>query len=109
MAPQLGLEVSRLEIRKTEDIVPGIRGARRQGAWALRCTDPLVTTYAARINTMAMSERLPTMYAFREYVRNGGLLSYGPNFPDLFRRAGDYVDKNFSRARSPPTFRSSSR
>jgi putative ABC transport system substrate-binding protein len=40
-----------------------------------------------------MREKLPTMYAFREYVLAGGLMSYGPNFPDLFRRAGNYVDK----------------
>jgi putative tryptophan/tyrosine transport system substrate-binding protein len=40
-----------------------------------------------------MSERLPTIYSSREYVEAGGLMSYGPNFPDLFRRAADYVDK----------------
>jgi putative tryptophan/tyrosine transport system substrate-binding protein len=49
--------------------------------------------YRTRINALAVSERLPTMYAFREYVQAGGLLSYGPNFPDLFRRAGSHVDK----------------
>ena len=37
--------------------------------------------------------RLPTMYAFREFVDAGGLISYGPNFPDLFRRAAEIVDK----------------
>jgi putative tryptophan/tyrosine transport system substrate-binding protein len=42
---------------------------------------------------LAMAARLPTMHGAREYVEAGGLMSYGPNFPDLFRRAGDYVDK----------------
>ena len=92
-APNIGLEVTRVEIRKTDDIIPGLQALAGKVDGLYVCTDPLVTTYATRINTMAMSERLPTMYAFREYVRNGGLLSYGPNFPDLFRRAGDYVDK----------------
>jgi putative tryptophan/tyrosine transport system substrate-binding protein len=46
-----------------------------------------------RINTLALGARLPTMHSFREYVESGGLMSYGPNFPDLFRRAADYVDK----------------
>ena len=46
-----------------------------------------------RINTLALGARLPTMYGFREHVEAGGLMSYGANFPDLFRRAGDYVDK----------------
>jgi putative ABC transport system substrate-binding protein len=46
-----------------------------------------------RINTLALAERLPTIYANREHVVAAGLMSYGPNIPDLFRRAGDYVDK----------------
>jgi putative ABC transport system substrate-binding protein len=49
--------------------------------------------YRIRINTLALTEKLPTIYAFREYVQAGGLMSYGPNFPDLFRRAGNHVDK----------------
>jgi putative ABC transport system substrate-binding protein len=46
-----------------------------------------------RINTLALGVRLPTLHTYREYVEAGGLMSYGSNFPDLFRRAGDYVDK----------------
>ena len=55
--------------------------------------DPLVITNRIRINTLALGARLPTMYGIREYVEAGGLMSYGPNFPDLFRRAADFVDK----------------
>ncbi len=46
-----------------------------------------------QINALALQARLPTVYGTREYVETGGLMSYGPNFPDLFRRAADYVDK----------------
>ena len=59
----------------------------------MSCTDPLVNTNRVRINTLALAARLPTMSRLREYVEAGGLMSYGPNFPDLFRRAADYVDK----------------
>jgi ABC-type uncharacterized transport system substrate-binding protein len=87
-----GMEVIILEITKTENIDPGIElEGRVDGLYV--CTDPLLTMYRTRINALALSERLPTMYAFREYVQAGGLMSYGPNFPDLFRRAGDHVDK----------------
>ncbi len=47
----------------------------------------------ARINTLVLEARLPTMHSVREYVDWGGLISYGPNLANLFRRAGDYVDK----------------
>ena len=42
---------------------------------------------------MALAARLPTIFSQREQVEAGGLMSYGTNFPELFRRAGDYVDK----------------
>jgi putative ABC transport system substrate-binding protein len=57
------------------------------------CTDALATTNRIRINTLALGARLPTMHGTRDYVEAGGLMSYGPNFPDLFRHAADYVDK----------------
>ena len=57
------------------------------------CNDPLVTTNRIRINTLALGMRLPTIYNVREFVEAGGLMSYGPNFLDLYRRAGDYVEK----------------
>ena len=45
------------------------------------------------VNTLALAARLPTMHGLREFVEAGGLMSYGPNLPDLLRRAADYVDK----------------
>ena len=56
-------------------------------------SDPLLNSNRVRINILALGVRLPTLHTYREYVEAGGLMSYGPNFPDLFRRAGDYVDK----------------
>jgi len=56
-------------------------------------TDPLFTTDRIRLNTLALTARLPTMHGTREQVDAGGLLSYGSDQTDLFRRAGDYVDK----------------
>ena len=50
-------------------------------------------TNRTRINILAVGERLPTMHGLREYVEAGGLISYGSNFPDLLRRAADFVDK----------------
>ena len=57
------------------------------------CTDVLVIVHRIRINTLALGARLPTMYSIREYVEAGGLMSYGPNLADMFRRAAGYVDK----------------
>jgi putative ABC transport system substrate-binding protein len=57
------------------------------------CGDPFINAHRIRINTLAQGARLPTIYNSRELAIAGGLMSYGPNFPDLFRRAGDYVDK----------------
>jgi ABC-type uncharacterized transport system substrate-binding protein len=93
MAPKLGLQVVPLRIRKTEEIIPGLEGLKGRVDALYVSTDPLLTTHRGRINSFAMEEKLPTIFAFREYVVAGGLMSYGPNFPDLFRRAGDYVDK----------------
>src|SRR5262249_2304078 len=69
------------------------RSNRLVGYLLYVATDPLVLTNRVRINTLALGARLPTMYGSREYVDVGGLMSYGPNYSDLFRRAADYVDK----------------
>jgi putative tryptophan/tyrosine transport system substrate-binding protein len=60
-----------------------------------------------RISTLALGARLPTIFAVREYIDASGLLPYGPNFTDLFRRAVEFVDK-ILRGQSRATFRSSS-
>jgi ABC-type uncharacterized transport system substrate-binding protein len=55
--------------------------------------DPLVNTNRVRIIISALGVRLPTMHGSREHVEAGGLMSFGPNYPDLFRRTADYVNK----------------
>jgi len=92
-APKLGLDVFRLGVRKTEDIESAIESVKDRADALYVCTDPLISTNRVRINILAIGEKLPTVNSFREYVQAGGLISYGPNFPDLFRRAGDFVDK----------------
>ena len=92
-APKLGLEVFRLGVRKTEDIEPAFESLKDRADALYVCTDPLISTNWVRVNILAIGEKLPTMNSFREYVQAGGLISYGPNFPDLFRRAGDFVSK----------------
>ena len=92
-AGTLGFEIKKLEIRRPEDIGPAFEALDRSADAVYLPTEPLVLTNRVRINTMALGARLPTMYSGREYVESAGLMSYGPNRPDLFRRAGDFVDK----------------
>jgi putative ABC transport system substrate-binding protein len=92
-AARFGLEAAALQIRRAEDIAPAFE-ALRGGADALYVVaDPLVNTNRARIHTLAMGARLPAIYNAKEHVEAGGLMSYGPNFPELYRRAAEYVDK----------------
>ena len=92
-ARTLGLEVTTIEIRRGEDIAPGFDALKSQAEALYVCTDPLVVTNRARIQTSAMGARLPTVYNSREYVETGGLMSYGPNFLDQWRRTAEIVDK----------------
>jgi putative tryptophan/tyrosine transport system substrate-binding protein len=89
----LGFEVITLEIRRAEDIAPAFEALGGRADALYLPTAPLVLTNRIRINTLALSARLPTMYSGQEYVESAGLMSYGPNRPDLFRRAAEYVDK----------------
>jgi putative ABC transport system substrate-binding protein len=92
-ARTLGLEVATFEIRRADDIAAAIGGLKGSADALYVASDPLMATYKTRINTLALGGRLPTMYDVREYVESGGLMSYGPNLPDLWRRAADFVDK----------------
>jgi putative ABC transport system substrate-binding protein len=93
-ARTLGLEVITSEIRRAEDIAPAFEALKGDRADALYLSpDQLMNTNRTRINILAVGARLPTMNGSREYVEAGGLMSYGTNLPDQFRRAADYVDK----------------
>jgi len=92
-AHTLGLEDAALQIRRAEDIAPAVEALKGRADALYVVTDPLVNTNRIRINTLALGARLPTVHGSRDYVEAGGLMSYGPNFSDLFRRAADYVAK----------------
>jgi putative ABC transport system substrate-binding protein len=92
-ARALGLEVTTAELRRAEDISPAFDALKGRADALYVCVDPLVATHRIRINILAVAARLPTIYLFREFVETGGLMSYGPNVLDMFRRAANFVDK----------------
>jgi len=92
-ASKLGLEVVSLEIRHASDIMLAFDTLKGGGDALYVCTDALANAHRIRINILAAAARLPTIHGSRDYVEAGGLMSFGPNYPDLFRRAADYVDK----------------
>jgi putative tryptophan/tyrosine transport system substrate-binding protein len=92
-ARTLGLDVTTCKIRQAQDIAPAFDTLRGHVDAIYAVGDPLLNSQRARLSTLALDARLPTMYIQREYVDAGGLMSYGPNIPSMFRRAGDYVDK----------------
>ena len=92
-ARTLGVEAIPMEVRGTDDIAPALVSLKGRAQALYVVGDPLMNFNRVRINTFALVARLPTMYVQREYVEAAGLMSYGANYPDLNRRAGDYVDK----------------
>src|SRR5262249_51164041 len=92
-AGTLGLEVATLKIREAQDIASAFETLKGRADALYVCIDALTATNRIRINSLALGARLPTMHGTRDYVEAGGLMSYGANFPDLFRRAAEYVDK----------------
>jgi putative tryptophan/tyrosine transport system substrate-binding protein len=91
VAPTFGLKVRKGPIRKPQDIARVIGGLKGKVKGLLVCTDPLITTYAVQLNTAANKAAIPTVHAFKEYVLNGGTISYGPKFDELFQNAADLV------------------
>jgi putative ABC transport system substrate-binding protein len=92
-ARKLGLEVTTSEIRQAKDIAPAFKALRERVDALYLCGDPLMNTNRTAVNILAVGMRLPTMQSLREYVEAGGLMFYGPNIPDRFRRAAELVDK----------------
>ena len=92
-AKTLDLSAVILEMRSVDDIAPAFEALKGRAEALYVLANPLANTNRVRINDLALGARMPTMHGFREYVETGGLMSYGPNTSDLFRRAGNYVDK----------------
>jgi ABC-type uncharacterized transport system substrate-binding protein len=93
VARKSGLEVKLLEVRRAEDIGPAFDALGNDIQALYVCSSALFNANIGRINTLALAARLPTINALMEYVEAGGFMSYGTNNRDLFRRAGEIVDK----------------
>ena len=93
VASSFNLELLLPDLETEQEIGPAIRAFKDRADALFVQTDPLTNTHRAQINSLALDARLPTSFGAREYAQAGGLISYGPSFTDLFRRAGDFVDK----------------
>ena len=92
-ARTIGLEVATANISRAEDIVPAFETLKGRPDALHVVSDPLLLANGVRINTLALGARLPTMYSYREGIEAGGLMSYGANMTNLWRRAADLIDK----------------
>jgi putative ABC transport system substrate-binding protein len=92
-AHALDLEAARLEIWRSEEITPAFEAIRGKADALYVVSDALIAANRTLITTLALSARLPTILSYGDYVESGGLMSYGPNYANLFRRAADMVDK----------------
>ncbi len=99
-ARALGLGISGLEVQVADDIDPAFETAAKDRVGALlTLSSPLFNSQKQRIINLAARHRLPAMYEVREFAEAGGLMSYGPDIADVFRRAAGYVDKILKGAR----------
>jgi putative ABC transport system substrate-binding protein len=89
----LGVEVVPLEIGGSQDIPLAFAASKDRTDALYVATDPVTLTQRLQIAILAAGARLPTLCGFRDYVEAGGLMSYGASFPDLYRRAAEFVDK----------------
>ena len=92
-AGRFGLDVAIVEVRRAEDIAPAIEALKGRADALIVPSEPLYNTNRIQINSWALRAQLPTIYFDRVYVETGGLMSYGPNWPSLWRRAAEVVDK----------------
>jgi len=93
-AKALGVRLLSAEVRTLDDLDSAFARAKREGAQALITTpSPLINTQQPQVLDFAAKNRLPAMYPTSEFVEAGGLMSYAPNYTDLFRRAADFVDR----------------
>jgi putative tryptophan/tyrosine transport system substrate-binding protein len=93
-APALGVTLHSLEVTGTDDIDRAFTAMKKERTGGLIVLgDPLLETHRTRIAELAVKSQLPAIYSLAPYVEAGGLMSYGTNFDDLYRRAATYVDK----------------
>jgi putative tryptophan/tyrosine transport system substrate-binding protein len=93
-AQALAITLQSLEARNPKELESAFEAAIRERPGALMVPNPTVLAYGRQVAEFAAENRLPVIYDTREYAeKDGGLLSYGPNYGELLRRAGTYVDK----------------
>jgi putative tryptophan/tyrosine transport system substrate-binding protein len=92
-ARKLGLEVAAFRLRRVEDITPTFDALKGRTDALYACASPFVFGNRISINSLALEARLPIMHGNREFLEQGGLVSYGPNILNQYRRAAEYVDK----------------
>ena len=93
-ARSLGLNARVFQIRDLAELDAAINSAKAERADGVHLLpSPFFNLHRARIAELAIGHRLPTISEAREYVLDGGLMSYGPNFPGMYRRAAGYVDR----------------
>src|SRR5262249_60651276 len=92
-AQALGLEAARLGIWGPQDIAPTLEALKGKADALYVVSDALIAANRTRILNLALNESLPTILSYDDYVEAGGLMSYGPNYGDLFRRGADMGDK----------------
>ena len=98
-AQTLGLRLETVDVRTPAEIEPAIVAARDRADALLPVGDPFLTSHRARIAELAAKYRIPAIYYWREFVEAGGLMAYGPNLRDSYRRAATFVDKILKGAR----------
>jgi putative ABC transport system substrate-binding protein len=92
VARALGVQLEAVPVRGADDFDSALKALRGIDG-LLHADTPLFTTHRARLAEVVARSRLPTIFAFRGYVDVGGLMSYGADQPDLYRRAAMYIDK----------------
>jgi putative tryptophan/tyrosine transport system substrate-binding protein len=100
-ARSLGIRVQSLEIQNPDGFPKAFATAAQERADAVFVvTTAVFFRERVQLSKLAVERRLPAVYALREYVEAGGLMSYGANLPEMFRRAGGYVDRIFKGAKA---------
>ena len=96
----MGVELQVLEVQDGGELEAAVEGASRgRAAGLIVFDDPVFWSHRSRIVAQAAARRLPVMYGYREFADEGGLMSYGPSRPDLYRRTATYVDRIFKGAK----------
>lgn len=93
-AQKFGIELDASNARRPDDVEKAFAAAETQHVDALIVfDDPVLWSYRTQIVSLAAAQKLPTMYGYSDFVNEGGLISYGPDRPDQYRRTAIYVDK----------------